>query len=100
MRFSRVLATAPSGKSRAWRCWTLKDFGGCFGFCGALGGAASSAGFALGEVEDAGAEASGGHAEEGAAAGLFYVVAMGGDARTSTVLSAGDIMTGYSCIPP
>ena len=37
--------------------------------------------FALGEIEDAGAPAAGLHDEEGAAAGLFDVVAMGGDGQ-------------------
>ena len=57
----------------------VEDAGCGFGFGGALGGGAAGAGFALGEVEDAGAPAAGVHDEEGAAAGLFDVVAVGGD---------------------
>jgi len=55
---------------------------GCFsGFLSSFAGGAAGSGFALRKVEDGGAEAAGGHAEEGAAAGLFYVVAVGGDGQ-------------------
>ena len=57
----------------------VEDAGGGVGFGFAVGGGASGAGFALGEIEDAGAPAAGLHGEESAAAGLFDVVAVGGD---------------------
>ena len=53
---------------------------GCgVGFGFAVGGGAAGAGFALGEIKDAGAPASGVHGEESASAGLLDVVAVGGD---------------------
>ena len=57
----------------------VQDASGVGGFCGALLGGAARSHLALGEVEDAGAMAVLGHLEEGAAAGLLHVVAVGGD---------------------
>ena len=57
----------------------VEDAGGCVGFGFAVGSGAAGAGLALGEIEDAGAPAAGVHGEERAAAGLFDVVAVGGD---------------------
>ena len=59
----------------------VEDAGGGVGFGFAIGCGASRAGLALGEIEDAGAPASGVHGEESAAAGLFYVVAVRGDCQ-------------------
>jgi len=105
MRFSRVLGDGARQVSP--RGLAVLDFKGFWRPASAsaarLGGAASSGrNSPWGEVEDAGAEASGGHAEEGAAAGLFLRSSRwAAMARTSTVLSAGDhSWTGYSCIPP
>ena len=54
---------------------------GGFGFGSALGGGATGAGFSAGEIEDAGAPAERLLDEEGAAAGLLDVIAMGGDGK-------------------
>ncbi len=67
----------------------VEDAGGCirFGFtisCGAAG-----AGLALGQVEDASAPAAGVHGEERATAGLFDVVAVGGDSEDVDGLGGG-----------
>src|ERR1039458_8790874 len=75
MRFSRVFSTAPSGRSSAWR----QQARGFSGFAGTLFGAAAGSSFALGEVQNGGAQAARGHAQQGSAAGLFHVVAVGGD---------------------
>ena len=56
-----------------------EDAGGFGGFGGALGCGAAGAGFALGEVEDAGAPAERLLDEQRAAAGLLHVVAVGCD---------------------
>ena len=57
----------------------LEDCGGRVGFGLTLGGGAPSAGFTAGEIEDGGGEAQSLLDEEGAAAGLLYVISMGGD---------------------
>jgi hypothetical protein len=57
----------------------VEDSRGGVGFGFAVGCGASSAGFALGEIEDGGAPAAGLHGEESAAAGLLDVVAVGGN---------------------
>ena len=56
-----------------------EDAGGFGGLGGALGGCAAGAGLALGEVEDAGSPAERLLDEEGSAAGLLDVVAVGCD---------------------
>jgi hypothetical protein len=56
-----------------------EDAGGFIGFAGAVFGSTPGAGFALGEVEDGGAEAAGGGAEHGSAAGLLGVVSVSCD---------------------
>ncbi len=56
-----------------------EDAGGFFGFTGAIVNTAASAGFALSQIENRGAQATRSHAQQGSAAGLFYVVAMRGD---------------------
>ena len=57
----------------------VEDAGGgvCLGF--AVGCCAASAGFALSEIEDAGAPPARVHGEEGSATGLFYIIAVGSD---------------------
>ena len=54
---------------------------GLRGFAGALFGAAAGSGLALGQVENGGAQAARGHAQQGSAAGLFHVVAVRGDGQ-------------------
>jgi hypothetical protein len=61
----------------------VEDAGGFGGFGCAVGRCASGAGFSLGEIEDGGGVAAGLHGQEGAAAGLFDVVAVGGDGENA-----------------
>jgi hypothetical protein len=58
-----------------------EDCGRRVGFGSSLGCGAPCAGFSAGEIEDAGAPAEGLLDEEGAAAGLLDVIAMGGDGQ-------------------
>jgi hypothetical protein len=76
--FEGVLDVAV-GEIEGFAVGYVEDAGGGVGFGFAVGSGASRAGFALGEIEDAGAPAAGLHGEEGTAAGLFDVVAVGGD---------------------
>jgi hypothetical protein len=57
----------------------VEDAGGLVRFGFSVGCCASGAGFTLSKIEDSCAPAAGMHREEGAAAGLFDVVAVGGD---------------------
>ena len=59
----------------------LKDAGGLSGLGGAVGRGTAGAAFATREIKDAGAGAEGLLHEEGAAAGLFYVVTVRGDSE-------------------
>ena len=54
---------------------------GFFGLAGALFGGAAGSGFALGQIENRGAQAARRHAQQRSAAGLFHVVAMRGDGQ-------------------
>lgn len=56
-----------------------EDTRGVVGLGLALGGGAPGSGLTAGEIEDARLPAEGVLDQEGAAAGLFYVVAVGGD---------------------
>ncbi len=67
------------GEVESFAVGDIEDAGGGVGFGFALGGGAASAGLASREVEDAGAPAARVHDEERATAGLFYIVAVGGD---------------------
>ena len=58
-----------------------KNTGGFIGFAGALIGSAAGSGFALGEIENGGAQAARSHAQEGSPAGLLHVVAVSGDGK-------------------
>jgi hypothetical protein len=69
------------GKVEGFAVRDFEDAGGGVGLGFAIGCGASGAGFSLGEVEDGGAVAAGLHGEEGAAAGLFYVVPVGGHCK-------------------
>jgi len=51
---------------------------GLVGFAGAIFGGAAGSGFTLGEIENGGAQTARRHAQEGAAAGLLHIVAVGG----------------------
>ena len=72
---------APSGRSRAWRQPNAKQPGSLIGFAGAVFGGAAGSGFAPGEVEDGGAQATRGHTQEGSAAGLFHIVTVRGNGQ-------------------
>jgi len=65
------------GEVEGFAVCDVEDAGGGVGFGLALGCGAPGAGLALGEVEDAGAPASGVHREEGASAGLLDIVTVG-----------------------
>jgi hypothetical protein len=81
MRFSRVFSTAPSGRSSACRQPTPSS-ARPRRLPGALFGAAAGSGLALGQVENGGAQAARRHAQQRSAAGLFHIVAVGGDGQT------------------
>ncbi len=78
-RLARVFSTLPSGEIEGFAVGYVEDAGGCVRFCFAVG--------AVPRVPDSpwvrsrmpGAPATGVHGEECAAAGLFDVVAVGGD---------------------
>jgi hypothetical protein len=70
-----------------------QDAGGFFGFAGALIRSAACAGFAPGQIENRRAQAARSHAEQGASAGLFDVVAMSGDGEN--VGSEVDCLCGH-----
>src|SRR5437764_7792212 len=57
----------------------LQDLGGFGGFAGPVFGGAAGAHLSLGEVEDSGAVPLLRHLEQGAAAGLLYVITMRGN---------------------
>ena len=54
---------------------------GFFGLAGAFGRGAAGSGFALCQIEDGGAQTARRHAQQRSPAGLFHVVAMGGDSQ-------------------
>ena len=58
-----------------------EDAGGFIGFARALVGGAAGSGFALGQIENGGAQAARRHAQQGSAAGLFHVVAVSGNGQ-------------------
>ena len=76
--FQGVLHVAV-GQVEGFAMADAEDAGGFGGLGGSFLGRAAGAPFALREVEDTGAPAEGLLDEEGAAAGLFHVVTMGGD---------------------
>jgi hypothetical protein len=59
----------------------LEDAGGGRRLLCPLPGRAPRAGLAAGQVEDPGLEAEGAHLQQGAAAGLLHIIAMGGDGQ-------------------
>jgi hypothetical protein len=56
-----------------------EDAGGFIGFTSAIGNTATSASFALRQIENRRAQTTRSHAQQRSSAGLFYVVAMRGD---------------------
>ena len=74
--FEGVLDVAV-GEVEGFAMGDAEDAGGGVGFGGTLGGGASGTRLAAGEIEDAGAPAEGLLDEEGASAGLLYVIAVG-----------------------
>ena len=68
---------------------------GFFGFARTFFGGAAGSGFALGQIENGGAQAARGHAQQGAAAGLLHVVAMSGDGQHIGRLHIGIVSGGH-----
>ena len=95
MRFSRVFAIAPSGRSSAWRQRYAENAGGFIGFARALGGGAAGSGFALGEIENGGAQTARRHAQKGSPAGLFHVVAVSCDGQDIGRQRVGNLSGGH-----
>jgi len=77
------------GKIEGFAVSDVEDARGCIRFSFAVGGGASCAGLALGEIEDAGAPATGMHGEKCATASLFDVVAVSGDGKDVDGLVGG-----------
>ena len=81
MRFSRVFSTAPSGRVQGLPPADAQQAGGFSGFAGALFRAAAGSSLALCQVQNGGAKAARGHAQQGSAAGLLHIVAMRGNGQ-------------------
>jgi hypothetical protein len=67
-----------------------ENTGGFVRLAGAIGCGAARAGFALGQIENCRAQTARSHAQEGSSAGLFHVVAMGGDGE--------DVSSEFECL--
>ena len=67
-----------------------EDAGGLVSLACAIVGGAARAGFALGQIENCRAQSARSHAQERSSAGLFHVVAMGGDGE--------DVCSEFECL--
>ena len=75
------------GKVEGFAVSNIENAGSFIGLGLAFGCGATGAGFAAGEIKDAGAPAASLHDEERSATGLFYVIAVCGDGQDIDCLS-------------